>query len=138
MMWDKLTSLFRSLAGKVLSNITSGTLGFALMFLAWVLVVWALNITKDQLEAEKIAHAATAKERDQWMAAAEAYRKEAIAQAQNAQMCLERESKALQEARERDAIVKNAKPRERSAQEKNKVVDDETRHSAVLRLNRPL
>lgn len=137
-MWDKLTSLFRSLAGKAVSSFTSGSFSFALMLLAWALVMWALNIANDQLEAEKIAHAATAKERDQWMAAAEAYRKEAIAQAQNAQMCLERESKALQEARERDAIVKNVRPRERSAQEKNKVVDDETRHSAVLRLNRPL
>lgn len=137
-MWDKIASLFRSLAGKALSSLTSGTLGFALMFLAWVLVVWTLNITKDQLEAEKIAHAATAKERDQWMAAAEAYRKEAIAQAENTKMCLDREAKASQEAQARAAIVKNAKPCERTAQEKNKVVDDETRHNAVLRLNRPL
>ena len=60
------------------------------------------------------------------------------AQAENARLCLERETKAARDAAERAAIVKQAKPRARTAEEKDTVVDDETRRRAVERLNRPL
>lgn len=91
-----------------------------------------------QLDTERATHAVTERERQRWQAAAEAYRREAVAQAENARLCLERETKAARDAAERTAIVKQARPRTRSVEEKNKVVDDETRRRAVLRLNRDL
>lgn len=91
-----------------------------------------------ELDAERAAHAATAQDRDRWKATAEAYRGEAVAQAENARLCLDRESNAVRNAAERAAIVKQASPRARTAEEQDKVVDDETRRRAVERLNRPL
>lgn len=91
-----------------------------------------------ELEAERAAHASTARERERWEAAAEAYRKDAEAQAENARLCLEREANATRDAVERAAIMQQARPRARSTEEKDKVVDDETRRRAVERLNRPL
>lgn len=106
--------------------------------LALVAVSLAFVITKGKLDAERLRHEATALERDQWKTAAEAYRKDAEAQAENARLCLDREAKAARDAAERAAIVKQARPRARSAEEKNKVVDDETRTRVADRLNRPL
>ena len=91
-----------------------------------------------ELDAERAAHAVTAQDRDRWKATAEAYRGEAMAQAENARLCLDRESNAARDAAERAAIVKQASPRARTAEEQDKVVDDETRRRAVERLNRPL
>lgn len=91
-----------------------------------------------ELEAERAAHATTARESERWKAAAEAYRKDAEAQAENARLCLDRETKAARDAAERTSIVKQARPRARTVEEKAKVVDDETRRRAVERLNRPL
>lgn len=104
--------------------------------LALVAVSLAFVIIKGELDAERAAHAATARDRDQWKEAAEAYRGKAVAQAENARRCLARETKAALDLAEREAIVRQAKPRVRSAEEK--VVDDATRRRAVLRLNRPL
>lgn len=104
--------------------------------LACVLLLWRLDRVSGELEAERTAHGVTAAERDHWQAAAEAYRQDAEAQAENARRCLARETKAALDLAEREAIVRQAKPRVRSAEEK--VVDDATRRRAVLRLNRPL
>ena len=41
-------------------------------------------------------------------------------------------------AAERAAVMAKVKPRPRDPSEKKEVIDDETRHRAVLRLNRPL
>lgn len=106
--------------------------------LALVAVSLAFVSTKGELDAERLRHEATALERDQWKTAAEAYKKDADAQAENARLCLEREAKSARDATERTAIVKQAKPRARTAEEKDRVVDDETRRRAVERLNRPL
>ena len=106
--------------------------------LALVAVSAAFLIARDELDAERLSHATTAQERDQWKATAEEYRKNAEAQAENARQCLDRETKATRDAAERAAIVKRAKPRARTTEEKDKVVDDETRRRAVERLNRPL
>ncbi len=95
----------------------------------------ALVAVSDQLETERLAHVVTAKERDEWKAA-EAYQKNAEAQAENARTCLDREAKAARDATERAAIMKQAKPRPRPEQEQ--VVDDETRTRVADRLNRPL
>ena len=91
-----------------------------------------------ELDAERAAHAVTVQECERWKTAAEAYRENAEAQVENARLCLERETKAARDAAERAAIVKRASPRTRTAEEKDKVVDDETRRRAVLRLNRGL
>lgn len=105
---------------------------------ALVAVSYSLLLTKGALDKERLHHAATALERDQWKTAAEAYRKDAEAQAENARLCLDRETKAARDAAERTSIVKQARPRARTVEEKAKVVDDETRRRAVERLNRPL
>lgn len=97
--------------------------------LAWV---------SGELDAERAAHAVTEQERQRWQAAAEAYRKDAEAQAENARLCLDREAKNTREEAERAAIMQQARPRARTVEEKAKVVDDETRRRAVERLNRPL
>lgn len=104
---------------------------------ALVAVSYSLLLTKGALDTERLHHAATALE-DQWKTAAEAYRKDAEAQAENARLCLDRETKAARDAAERTSIVKQARPRARTVEEKAKVVDDETRRRAVERLNRPL
>ena len=106
--------------------------------LALLVVSCAFLNTRADLDAERLNHAATAKERDEWRAAAEAYQKDAEAQAENARQCLDREAKAARDAAERAAIVKQARLRPRTADEKDKVVDDETRARVVDRLNRPL
>lgn len=104
----------------------------------WLLLGWRVLYLQSGLDAERTAHVATAKERDQWRAAAEMYQKDAEAQAENARLCLDRETKTARNVEERAAIVKRARPRPRSAEEKDTVVDDETRRRAIERLNRPL
>ena len=59
---------------------------------ALVAVSYSLLLTKGALDKERLHHAATALERDQWKTAAEAYRKDAEAQAENARLCLDRET----------------------------------------------
>lgn len=95
-----------------------------------------LTVVIGQLETERLNHAATLKERDEWKAAAEAYQKNAEAQAENARLCLDREAQAALNAAERAAIMQQAKPRPRPEQEQ--VVDDETRNRVAGRLNRGL
>ena len=97
---------------------------------ALVAVSYALLLTKGAL--------ATATERDHWKTTAEVYRADAEAQAENTRRCLAREAQAQRDAAERDAIVRQAKPRARTTAEQVRVVDDETRRRAVARLNRPL
>ena len=111
---------------------------FAVMIAALVfsLLLWRLDHVGGELEAEKAAHAMTAREFQRWQAAAQACRQDAQAQAENARLCLEREAKAARDAAKREDIMRQARPRARTAGEK--VVDDETRRRAVLRLNRPL
>lgn len=104
--------------------------------IALVAVSFALVLARGALDAEKLRHAATARERDHWRAAAETYRKDAEAQAENARQCLGREARAARDAAEREDIMRQARPRARTAEEK--VVDDATRRRAVERLNRPL
>ncbi len=106
--------------------------------MALVVVSFAFLLTKSELDAERLVHAATAKERDEWKAAAEAYRQETEAQAENARLCLDREAQATRSAAERAVIMRKATPRLRTDTEKGQVVDDETRNRAADRLNRPL
>lgn len=102
------------------------------------LLLCRLDYVDGQLETERAAHRAMVMERDRWKTAAEACRMDAEAQAENARQCLARERQAQNDAAEREAIVRRAQPRVRTDDERNKVVDDETRCRAVARLNRPL
>ena len=111
--------------------------GFIIVFVL-ALLMWRLDHVNGQLEAERRNHAVTEKERDGWKSAAEEYRKEANAQAENARTCLDRAAKAEKDAAERTAIMQQAKPRPRPEFERGEVVDDETRRRVVGRLNRPL
>ena len=93
---------------------------------------------KADLEVERAEHETTRAECDMWRAIAEQLRSQLDAQAENTRRCLEREKNAQTAADERAAILASSQPRQRTAEEKEKVVDDATRRSAVLRLNRPL
>ena len=53
---------------------------------ALVAVSYALLLTKGALDTERLHHAATAAERDHWQTAAETYRQDAEAQAENARL----------------------------------------------------
>lgn len=102
------------------------------------LLLCRLDYVDGQLETERAAHRAMVMERDRWKTAAEACRMDAEAQAENARQCLARERQAQNDAAEREAIVRRAQLRVRTDDERDKVVDDETRCRAVARLNRPL
>ena len=102
------------------------------------LLLCRLDYVDGQLETERAAHRAMVIERDRWKTAAEACCMDAEAQAENARQCLARERQAQNDAAEREAIVRRAQPRVRTDDERDKVVDDETRCRAVARLNRPL
>lgn len=110
--------------------------GVAVIVMA--LLLCRLDYVDGQLETERAAHRAMVIERDRWKTAAEACRLDAEAQAENARQCLARERQAQNDAAEREAIVRRAQPRVRTDDERNKVVDNETRCRAVARLNRPL
>lgn len=106
--------------------------------MALMAVSIALVVTRDELSAERLNHALTRQERDDWKARAEAAATRAEALAGNARRCLEREAQAQADAAERAAIMDAARPRPRTETEKAKVVDDETRQRVADRLNRPL
>lgn len=98
----------------------------------------ALVVTRDELNAERLNHAVTRQERDNWKAQTEAALARAEALADTARACLTREAQARANAAERAAIMDAARPRPRTEAETAKVVDDETRKRVADRLNRPL
>ena len=83
------------------------------------------------LAREKAAHAQTRAELDAALSRAEAL-------ADNARRCLAREAQAQADAAERTAILANAATRERTPQEKEKVVAEATRSAVIERINRSL
>ncbi len=99
------------------------------LVLVFALLLWRLDHVSTRLSA-------TERERDQWRATAEAYRKDAEAQAENARSCLARESEAARAETERRAIMRRASPV--PPKKDVEVVDDETRRLVIDRLNRPL
>lgn len=102
---------------------------FMALALAFALLLWRLDHVSARL-------AATERECGQWRAAAEAYRKDAVAQAENARSCLARESETTLAEAERRAIMRRASPT--PPKKDVEVVDDETRRLVIDRLNRPL
>lgn len=83
------------------------------------------------LHSEKQAHVQTRKELENAISRAEAL-------ADNARRCLAREAQAQADSAERSAILAGAAARERTPQEKEKVVDEATRSAVINRLNRGL
>lgn len=83
------------------------------------------------LHSEKLAHAQTQAQLENSLSRAEAL-------ADNARRCLAREAQAQADAAERTAILANAATRERTPQEKEKVVDEATRSAVIERINRSL
>lgn len=86
---------------------------------------------ESSLAREKEAHSQTRKELESALSRSEAL-------ADNARRCLAREAKAQADAAERTTILANASARERTPEEKEKVVDDATRSAVINRLNRGL
>lgn len=110
-----------------------------------VLLLWRIDSQGDALELERAQHAGTAqkladalKKGQSWKTACEKAQQAAEAQRKAVAACMEREAQARRDQRDRDAILRDAAPRERTEHEREQVIDDETRKRAADRLNRPL
>lgn len=108
-----------AIAIAVILAILSGCLGFYVKHL------------RSSLEMERQAHSQTSAQLESALQRAEGL-------ADNARRCLAREAQALADANARAAIMSGATARQRTAEEKEKVVDDATRGRVVERLNRDL
>lgn len=98
---------------------------------------------RNELEAERAAHAATARSLStaleanaRWKEAAGTLEERIAAQSAMAEACLKREARATRQAKEREAILREARV-EGAAQPQTGVVDHETRRRIADRLNRP-
>lgn len=91
----------------------------------------SVSEVESSLAREKEAHAQTRAKLDAALSRAEAL-------AENTRRCLEREAQAQADSAERSAILAGAATRDRTPQEKEKVVDDATRSAVIDRLNRGL
>lgn len=117
----------------------------AIMLTTLAATAWLTREARQALLLEQREHAATlaalrqvTESRDAWIAACNEALDTARAQRDNAAACLQREAAARTDAAERAAIVRQARPHTQTADERNKVVDNETRKRAAARLNRPL
>lgn len=99
---------------------------------------WDLASTYSDLTAERLDHAKTRMERDDYRLKYEAEQLHADALFDNANACLEREARAQEDAKIRSRIMEKAKPRQRTENEKEEIVDDATRGAVIERLNRGL
>lgn len=98
-----------------------------------------------RLEVEQAEHAKTRVELEHavaqaeiWVAAYLEVMAGAEAQQKLAEACLARESETRADTEARKAILAPVKPRPRSPEEREKVVDNDTRTRVIDRLNRPL
>lgn len=99
---------------------------------------WDLRCAYSDLSAEKLNHAKTRIERDDYKLKYESEQIHADGLSDNVRACLDREARAQKEARTRSRIMEKAIPRQRTENEKEKIVDDDTRRAVVERLNREL
>lgn len=116
---------------------------FVVICAALALILWRFWSLATDYERELDAHlqtqtklTAALDEGRRWRLVAGENLLAAEAQARLAESCLAREAQSQSDAEARKAILAQAKPRPRPAEEK--VVDDETRSRAVSRLNREL
>lgn len=99
---------------------------------------------QNELEAERTAHAATARSLStaleanaHWKRAGEVLETQLAAQSGVAEACLKREAQAARGAKEREAILREARIEVEAATPQTGVVDHETRRRIADRLNRP-
>lgn len=106
-------------------------IALVLLLAGTAISLYRIQSLKHSLEAEQTAHAQTRKELEEAVSRADAL-------AENARLCLAREAQARQWAVERNDILGKAFLENRTPEEKEKVVDDETRNAVIKRLNRGL
>lgn len=109
--------------------------------IAVTLAVLGFRSLRSELEAERAAHAATARSLStaleanaRWKRAGEVLEGQLAAQSGVAEACLKREAQA---AKEREAILREARIEVEAATPQTGVVDHETRRRIADRLNRP-
>lgn len=108
-------------------------------------LMWRISHIGGLLRTEIANHRLTANKLGQavedgqgWKAAFEKARDTAEAHKDATAACMERERQASQDRKDREALLQAAKPRPRTEQEQQQVIDDETRQRAADRLNRSL
>ena len=119
-----------------------GVYAFAI---AVTLVVLGFRSLQSELEAERAAHTATARSLStaleanaRWNRTRETLEGQLAAQSGVAEACLKREAPAARGAKEREAILREARIEvEAAATPQTGVVDHETRRRIADRLNRP-
>ena len=147
-----MTILFTKLCSFLVSNpkakfitivIIVGLFLSLIAFVTWQ--TFSLSNVQAELKLEQVRHLATTKERDAALAEILEYQavlKDAELKIKGQQdlglACLEREQNAQTNKRERDDIINNAKPTQRTEAEKKELADEPTRKRAIDRLNRPL
>jgi hypothetical protein len=138
-----LASLFGAAVGAVKSNWIPYAL-IAVLALALLGALWRADHLSGALDLEKSNHKATqealAREVEKgagWKAAYEKALFAADAHRAATQACLDRAVAEAAAREERAAILQAAPPRSRTEQERQQVVNDETRKRAADRLNRP-
>lgn len=111
---------------------------------AVALTVLGFRSLRSELEAERAAHAATARSLStaleanaRWKRAGEVLEGQLAAQSGVAEACLKREAQAARAAKEREAILREARTEVEAATPQTGVVDNETRRRIADRLNRP-
>lgn len=111
---------------------------------AVALTVLGFRSLRSELEAERAAHAATARglstaleANARWKRAGEVLEGQLAAQSGVAEACLKREAQAARGAKEREAILREARTEVEAATPQTGVVDHETRRRIADRLNRP-
>lgn len=112
--------------------------------IAVTLAVLGFRSLRSELEAERAAHAATARSLStaleanaRWKRAGEVLEGQLAAQSGVAEACLKREAQAARAAKEREAILREARIEVEAATPQTGVVDHETRRRIADRLNRP-
>lgn len=116
----------------------------AVLALALLGALWRVDHISGALALEQSDHSATKEALTRevekgmgWMAAYDEVTRAAEAHWEATQACLDREVEAREAQAERAALLQAAQPRARTEQERQQVVNDETRKRAADRLNRP-
>jgi hypothetical protein len=97
-----------------------------------------------RIQTEQAAHTVTRSElatalaeAARWADVAKLAQAATMSMKATAQAAIAREARAHADASERKQILSAARPRERTVTETREVIDDDTRHRAAARLNRP-
>lgn len=110
-----------------------------IIFLSFRGSYWSAQYTSEQNDHQltKIELAQAIEQANHWMFAYAAAHNDALAQADSAQACLDRERQSQQAKKERDSLASKVVTRPLTPQEKNEIVDDHVRQEYIDRFNRP-